>query len=176
MLPCAIVTVVVAFARPVPVQPAKVYPVFVGLLSVKFAVVMSALCFTLMHMSIFQVGYQFELGLAFGIVMVLCEDIKYTMLMHFLNNFSVLLIEFIYRRYGVVSYLGSLINIWLAIALFIVGILVSVGLIILLAKRQKQINAQTNQAKGGESAKGFWFYFVYGAAISLVFIILGIVL
>lgn len=142
----------------------------------KFAVVMSAVCFTLMHMSIFQIGYQLELGIAFALVMLLCDDIKYSILMHFFNNFAVLLIEFMYRRYGVVSYLGGLINIWSAIILFVVGCALAVLFIWLLGKRQKQIKNDESLSVNKESSKGFWFYFAYGASICLVFIILGIVL
>ncbi len=143
--------------------------------SASFAVVMSTLCFTLMHMSIFQVGYQFELGLAFAIVMLLCNDIKYTILMHFFNNFAILLIEFMYRRYGFVSYLGGLIDIWVAVVLFVVGIGLSVLLIWMLSKRQKQLQNEVKPVGDG-NAKGFWFYFIYGFAISMLFIILDIAL
>ncbi len=52
----------------------------------KFAIVLSALIFALIHLNISQGIFAFGAGLIFGLVYVLTNDIKITMIIHTLNN------------------------------------------------------------------------------------------
>lgn len=52
-----------------------------------FAVVFSALLFGLYHMNIGQGVFAFLIGLLFGVIAIKTGGIKYTCLLHFLNNF-----------------------------------------------------------------------------------------
>ena len=52
-----------------------------------FAVVFSALLFGLYHMNIPQGIFAFLIGILFGVIAVKTGGIKYTVILHFLNNF-----------------------------------------------------------------------------------------
>lgn len=61
-----------------------------------FAVLISALMFTLLHGSLQQTVYQFMLGLMLGYVMLYGKNIIYPMLLHFVNNLIVVITSFVY--------------------------------------------------------------------------------
>ncbi len=63
--------------------------------STKHAVLLSALFFALMHMSISQFIYQFGLGIVFALICHYTGSTLYSIITHFVNNFTVILISFI---------------------------------------------------------------------------------
>ena len=52
----------------------------------KFAIILSALIFALVHLNISQGFFAFGVGLVFGIIYLLTDDIKLTMIIHTINN------------------------------------------------------------------------------------------
>lgn len=68
------------------------------------AVLVSALMFCLMHGGIQQTIYQFILGLLLGFVALYTGNIVFPMIMHFLNNFMVVLLQLVN---GYNSFLGG---------------------------------------------------------------------
>lgn len=60
-----------------------------------FAVIISALFFAIYHGSISQLIYQFIYGVVLGYVAIKYQNVIYTALIHFLNNFFVLTLEFL---------------------------------------------------------------------------------
>ena len=54
----------------------------------KNAILFSALAFGLFHCNLYQIFYAFGIGLIFGYIYVRTRNVRYTMIMHFLINFS----------------------------------------------------------------------------------------
>lgn len=55
------------------------------------AITLSALMFTIMHLNIYQVVYQFALGIILALVVYYTGSIFYSMVVHFINNFFIVL-------------------------------------------------------------------------------------
>ncbi len=68
---------------------------FKSKLKVTHAVLLSALIFAFMHMSISQFVYQFALGIVFALICHVTGSTIYSIITHFVNNFTVLVISFI---------------------------------------------------------------------------------
>lgn len=64
-------------------------------LSPKKAIIASALLFALMHLSIYKTVYQFVLGIMLAIIIYYTGSILYSMIFHFINNFSIVLVNYI---------------------------------------------------------------------------------
>ena len=58
------------------------------------AIVISSVCFGLVHFNIGQVGYAIVLGLVMGFCSVVAKNIWVPIIMHFMNNFIALYLEF----------------------------------------------------------------------------------
>lgn len=85
------------------------------------AVLISALMFMLMHLSLHQTIYQFVLGAILGFIYVYTNNIIFPILVHFINNTSVLLINYFIPSFFDYKFLSSN-YIILAIVLFLVGL------------------------------------------------------
>ena len=96
------------------------------------SVVLSALAFSIFHMSIFQTVYPLIFGLLLGIIMYRENNIIYTITMHFINNFLSLSFVFL----GV----DFIINHWLFFILAIVLFAVFLFALIKFIKSTKEIN------------------------------------
>lgn len=96
------------------------------------SVVLSALAFSIFHMSIFQTVYPLIFGLLLGIIMYRENNIIYTITMHFINNFLSLTFVFL----GV----DFFINHWLFFILVIVLFAVFLFALIKFIKSTKEIN------------------------------------
>lgn len=83
------------------------------------AVLLSSVCFAFFHLSVFQLFYQLYLAIAFALVVCFTQDIKLSMIMHFTNNFLVVLFEFLQKRYSFNWFFMDSIPLWLAILMFI---------------------------------------------------------
>lgn len=91
---------------------------------------MSALFFSLMHMSLLQLPYTFLLGLVLGLVVYFTRNLWLSMLMHFINNGAVLLSGFLSDE--VYCF------VWYDILWGIGGLIIFAGLMFLLYKALKK--------------------------------------
>ncbi len=107
-----------------------------------FAIFLSGLMFALMHMSLEQFIYQFFIGIVLGAIVLITNSIIPTILLHFFNNFIVILSYYIFGAGGgAVDYS----TVWSNIEPFvymILGIGLIVGLLFLLNKVSKKKNVQ----------------------------------
>lgn len=106
------------------------------------AVILSAVFFALIHQNLQQFVYQFFLGLVLAYIALKTGSIIYTMILHFFNNFVVLLTSYISKSSAsAVDYSNLWNNIWPTLVMLVaVGIIV--GLIILLNYVLKNVNAK----------------------------------
>lgn len=112
----------------------------------KVAVVLSAVLFALMHQNLQQFVYQLFLGGVMAYIVLKTGNILYTMLLHFLNNFIILLDAFITSQKAVTPpdlnsyYSSAWNNIW-PFLVMILAVGATIGLLFLLnfvLKKQKQ--------------------------------------
>lgn len=100
------------------------------------SILITATMFTLLHGSLQQTVYQFILGVLLGYVMYYGKSIVYPILLHFVNNFVVVLSSFIYTVNGVDVNVDPVYStVWdyaLPVMLFVVAGCIIVGLIFLL--------------------------------------------
>lgn len=119
-----------------------------------FAITISALLFALMHGSPVQFIHQFLIGLIMAYIVILTDCLWYSIIFHFMNNFVVILYEFIYVQAGATYS----IPIWAYAVMFVVGI-IGVGLLLVLftkchikitdsANEQKRLVEQKGKVKG----------------------------
>lgn len=112
-------------------------------LSVTKAVLLSAIIFALMHMSISQLVYQFAIGILFALVCHITGSTLYSIIIHFVNNFTVLVISFIDANAFSVSKWGA----WEIVGAISL-LLGAIALIIFILKfLQKYCKAHNTQAK-----------------------------
>lgn len=84
----------------------------------KFAVLISGLLFMLMHLSINQCVYQLIMGFVLGLLVLYTNSIISSFIVHFINNATILLINYIIPSVNNVNYLST-IYIIIAVVLFI---------------------------------------------------------
>lgn len=63
--------------------------------NVKISVIFSAILFALIHFSIYKTFYQLILGIVLAVLVYYTGTIFYSMVFHFVNNFTIILINFI---------------------------------------------------------------------------------
>lgn len=119
-----------------------------------FAITFSALLFALMHGSPVQFIHQFLIGLIMAYIVILTDCLWYSVIFHFVNNFSVILYEFIYVQAGATYVIPK----WAYAVMFVVGI-IGVGLLLVLftkchikntefVREQKRLVEQKGKVKG----------------------------
>lgn len=100
------------------------------------SILITAAMFTLLHGSLQQTVYQFILGILLGYAMYYGRSIVYPILLHFVNNFVVVLSSFIYTLNGIdVNAPPIYVNVWdyvLPVMLFVLAGCLIVGLIYVL--------------------------------------------
>lgn len=106
------------------------------------ALVLSTFCFALFHGSIEQVIYQLVLGGVLGLAYITTGDLKLSMLMHFLNNATILVYAFIMQGDTVITGVTAW-QIVLAIGLAIVGLALVFGAWWLVKKLKKETSPLT---------------------------------
>ena len=111
------------------------------------AVVASAFLFSLFHFSLEQTVYQFALGIIFALVVLKTGNLLYGMILHFLNNFFVLMT---YIFWGDVLELltWDALTIVMAVGLVVLGALMIVGAI-------KALRTHGTETASPKTAK-FW--------------------
>jgi membrane protease YdiL (CAAX protease family) len=107
-----------------------------------FAVVFSALLFGLYHMNLNQGIFAFLVGIIFGIIAVKTNSIKYTGILHFLNNLYACIFEIV----GENSVAYGLFN-NIVIAIVIIGIIVLIKNLPKLTKIKKEDFALNKDCK-----------------------------
>lgn len=65
-----------------------------------FAVIVSATAFSLYHMSPAQTIYQFVLGVIYGFIALSSESVLPTIILHFLNNFTVIVLNYFFPTFN----------------------------------------------------------------------------
>ncbi len=119
--------------------------IFKGLTS-KFgthaSIFISATLFMLLHGSLQQTIYQFLIGVLLGYAMHFGRSVVYPILLHFVNNFLVVLSSFIYTLKGIdvntPAVYPTLFDYVLPVIYLIIGVCVLVGLIFVLQYLNKQ--------------------------------------
>ena len=122
------------------------------------AVVLSAIFFALMHQNLQQLIYQLFLGAVMAYIAIKTGSILYTMILHFFNNFIILLLAHLSGDSGVtdftdpkiIEYYSNVWNVIWPILLSLLAVGVIVGLLFLLnfiikKSKQKEEILQTNQ-------------------------------
>ena len=113
----------------------------------KFALIFSALLFGILHMNLSQGLFAFIVGLIFGVIYLYTNDIKFTILVHFINNgFATL--ELILPEWGAILIAGIL------LLCLIVGLILLIMLLRQKESREKikslcmvQVSMQTFKEK-----------------------------
>lgn len=150
-------------------------------LGVKKAIIFSALIFALMHLSLQQTVYQIILGVILAYAVYVTGSLKASMLLHFLNNFIVLLISYIIIATGtqaqevvyesVISYISP-------VMYAIIGVALIYGLFYELKKvsnKQEKILIDINNDKENKNMvlnkmpRDIRKIFVTGALIGILF-------
>lgn len=109
------------------------------------AVIISALLFSLMHTSPLQTIYPFIMGVVLALVVMASNNLVYSIILHFINNFMVITINFISITTGF-AFLPKLSILWttlIGICAFIVTALVVYYLLRLLKKRNVNTNIES---------------------------------
>lgn len=112
------------------------------------AILISAAAFSLMHLNIPQFPYTFLLGILLGFVMYETRSLWLCMLMHFANNFVVLLSAFVSGEAQSIEAEATSTPIWAAILFFVAAILLAacaMWLVHKLAKQKNQNNLEIAQ-------------------------------
>lgn len=63
-------------------------------MSAKWAIIVSSIMFAFIHFSIYKTFYQFILGAVLGLLVYYTGTIFYGMVFHFINNFTIVLVEY----------------------------------------------------------------------------------
>ena len=136
------------------------------------AVFLSATLFMLVHSSVEQTVYPFFVGIVLALLMLRTNNIIYPILLHFLNNAIVVVINYISVQSGAVSeFTLSTFNILFAIALAILAMLciVIVFKIILKNKNKSNSISQENLNQNESSPNTFLYVGIIGAIIIWIF-------
>ncbi len=108
----------------------------------KFAVIFSAILFGLLHMNLSQCVFAFIMGIIFGSIYIYTNDIKITMLVHFINNgiasLAIIFSDVKFKIPGLDMDLGVEYIISLALSfLILIGIILGIRFMIKLSKERK---------------------------------------
>ena len=134
---------------------------------VHYAVLISALCFSMYHSSVAQLVYQFVYGVALGYLMVVAKSVVPCIFAHFVNNFAVLCFE--YFKVNIDLYNSIIIAIGsLCLAIF------ATVVFLILRKRSKAQNQQQEQVEKGEVKRFFFPVGVFALIICLTLAIGGL--
>lgn len=108
-----------------------------------FAIVVSALIFSLLHGNMVQIPYTLTAGIYFGYVAVVTGSVWSSIILHFLNNFYSV----------IVTFFGSNFNVAVAniLTLATLGLMLVLGIFAL--KKYRSLNYKVTMAKGVNSLK-----------------------
>lgn len=136
------------------------------------AVFLSATLFMLVHSSVEQTVYPFFVGIVLALLMLRTNNIIYPIILHFLNNAIVVVMNYVYYQNGIAeSFTLSLSNILFSIALAILSVLCVVITFKLILKnkdkKKKQNILQDSTQK--DAPNTFLYVGIIGAVIIWIF-------
>jgi len=102
------------------------------------AITVSALMFAMYHFSMYQLVYQFALGILFACIVYYTGSVIYSMIAHFLNNFLVILFTYTGVLGAITPVSWGIGSVLMAIGCAILGAALIVGLFYLLKKVHKK--------------------------------------
>ncbi len=136
------------------------------------AVFLSATLFMLVHSSVEQTVYPFFVGIVLALLMLRTNNIIYPIILHFLNNAIVVVMNYIYYQNGIAeSFTLSLSNILFAIALAILSVLcVVIAFKLILKNKDKKKKQNILQDSTQKDAPNTFLYVgIIGAVIIWIF-------
>ncbi|MBE5735004.1 MAG: CPBP family intramembrane metalloprotease [Clostridiales bacterium] len=143
--------------------------IFTGLKSensTRFAVIVSALLFAIMHGSLQQTFYQFIIGIILALVMNFTGNIIYPIITHLTNNAIVLISHyFTMQSGGMVVPNWSFTNIFVATLLSILGVLLLYIIFRYIAKANVNVNKTRHLSEYTFTEK---FYAICGVSIAII--------
>ena len=107
------------------------------------AIVLSALLFALIHMSIYQTLHQFVLGVVLATLAYFTGTIAYGMLFHFLNNFFVVFLAYVFPNTNFVFTTWGAKEVLFSLAIFLLTVLI-VALLFYFLKEKNKKQAQNS--------------------------------
>ena len=137
-----------------------------------FAVLFSALLFAIMHGSLAQLIYPFIMGVVFSVVVLRTGNVVYSMTIHMLNNFMVIIFNYVFKMTGFSFGLSmTTLNIVLSIGIAIVAILA----LFLLDKFVFRHKMHEGMGQEREQSKGLGVYMVVGLVVCLFVFVMNTV-
>ncbi len=113
------------------------------------SIFLSSLIFTLLHLSILQTFYQFIIGIFLATLVYLTGSIVYSIVFHFINNFTILLVSYLSKDYPLFQFTHiNWLTILLSILIFIVGMIASFFIVKFIKKQSN--NLKDKQIKNEE--------------------------
>ena len=137
-------------------------------IGIKKAIIISSLLFGLLHFSIDKVFYTMILGMLIAFVAVTTRSIVPAIIIHFVNNFIVVTLEYILTATGnpMVFDFGVWWQVVLAVGLFILGLAILFGFTMWLKKIYAR-NDEVVDNKTRKLSKEEIFYLIFGLALAL---------
>ncbi len=136
------------------------------------AVFLSATLFMLVHSSVEQTVYPFFVGIVLALLMLRTNNIIYPIILHFLNNAIVVVMNYVYYQNGIAeSFTLSLSNILFAIALAVLSVLCVVITFKLILKNKDKKKKQNILQDGTQkdAPNTFLYVGIIGAVIIWIF-------
>lgn len=142
----------------------------------KTAVLISSLMFMLVHLNLHQTIYQFILGIILAVVVLYTGNIFASILIHFINNTTVLLINYINPYFFDYNFLSSNYIILAVVLLFLAGLTI-VNLLKMLKNRTFFDNFDKKLIKNtNKSEKVTNNYFLLSIAFGIIMWIITVVI
>ena len=122
--------------------------------NVSLSVIFSALIFALIHFSIFQTVYQFLIGIVLALLVHFTGSILFSMLFHFVNNFTIVLSSYITKEGRSIFEFATFggLEIFLSILFFVLGILAVIGVFYVIKRISR--NTSSDEATTNNEAVG----------------------
>lgn len=127
-----------------------------------YAVLISALCFSLYHCSVTQLIYQFIYGVALGFLFLTAKSVLPCIVAHFVNNFTVLCMQYFNVQLNLFSI------VYIAIGVACLAVFATVVFFVFRKRKEKE---QSSQTEDGEISA---FIVPYGLFAFLVCIALAV--
>ena len=130
--------------------------------SKRSAVLISALCFSLVHCNLFQIPYAFTAGVVFAVIDIMCGSILPSFAFHFINNAtSVLWLRHADNKYFAIIYLS---------VLFVLAVASAVPIII----KRKVYKDKLVEIFGDKSKQELSFVLVFFAFATLIMAVMNL--
>ena len=109
------------------------------------AVLLSAVLFALVHMSIYSTVHQFIIGVLLGMIFYITGKIIYCMIFHFINNFAVVLFTYIFgKKFPLEFSSWGAKEVAITLVVFLCGIVLSVLVYFYIKKKESKLVEDAN--------------------------------